>query len=117
VSYFPTLPGSQTKKQLVHFTAVLVSWTKQELVHFKKLAASQTMQDFISISDHVRSDLLSTPHTTSTYLKLRRCQQLGPCGAKQLVSGEVETKHNEAVVFRSMHCLAICLKTLFCVPF
>jgi len=98
VFYFPTFPESQTK---------------QELVHFKKLSVSQTMQDVILISDSVRRDVpLSAPHTTSKYLKLRSCQQLGPCGFKQMVSGELETKRNEAVVFHSMYCSGICLKTL-----
>ena len=70
------------------------------------------MHAFIIISYQVGSGILSAPHTTSKYLKLRSCQQLGPCGVKELVSAELKTKRNEAVVFHSMHCPGIRLKTL-----
>jgi hypothetical protein len=53
---------------------------------------SGSFYEFFSISDHVGSDFLSAPHTPTKYLKLRSCQQLGPCGVKQLVSGELEIK-------------------------
>jgi hypothetical protein len=53
---------------------------------------SGSFYEFFSISDHVGSDFLSAPNTPTKYLKLRSCQQLGPCGVKQMVSGEVEIK-------------------------